>query len=112
MESGPFSSSSSVASEPTSFTETLRQNLMTQTLPNLPAVAILRGEQHQWRVLTHLVGKGGEGKVFPAFRSDVKLEAAVKVVAVSRGSESQSFTKEVNLLKRLSHENVVRLYDV
>ena len=63
-------------------------------VPELPAVAILRGESSEWRVLTHMVGKGGAGKVFPAYSRSLDLEAAVKVMHLS-GHDSESFSNEV-----------------
>eukprot|EP00906_Rhabdomonas_costata_P037170 RCo052257 len=62
-------------------------------VPEMPAVAILRGERSEWRVLGHVVGKGGAGKVFPAFSTRLKKEAAVKVMHLS-GAGGECFTKE------------------
>eukprot|EP00906_Rhabdomonas_costata_P000675 RCo000871 len=115
MEAETSVTASSAASDETSFStadsDSFRLSL--ESVPDLPVVAILRGAQSEWRVLAHSVGKGAAGKVFPAFSSKFKLDGAVKVVALcDDGSKPTGFTKEVDMLRRLAHNNIVRLHDV
>jgi len=56
------------------------------------------------------IGDGGFARVFRAVRKKDRKTVAVKVPLLDE-STSKSFLKEVSAWSRLSHENIVRLYD-
>lgn len=60
------------------------------------------------------LGKGASGRVVKAIRKRDQLEVAVKVIQQESLSSlsQQHLVNEVSALKRLSHENIIRLYDV
>ncbi len=70
-------------------------------------------------VLTHRLGRGGMGVVFGAFDPQLDRRIAVKLVApAGEGKEEGALAAQTALLREarasasLSHDNVVRIYDV
>lgn len=65
--------------------------------------------------LTKKIGSGGTSKVYLAHSNDnPKLLYAVKIIKPSNNkdnSESKVFNNEINVLKKIKHENVVGLID-
>ncbi|KAL0241327.1 hypothetical protein GEMRC1_006562 [Eukaryota sp. GEM-RC1] len=62
--------------------------------------------------LVRLLGAGAHGSVYYGYHNDTKQECAVKVMNNRKQVSSTEFRQEVALLKRLSHPNIRRLYDV
>ncbi len=62
-----------------------------------------------------LLGRGGMGEVFLAERADGQFEQRVALKLVKRGMDSQEilsrFRRERQILARLSHPNIARLFD-
>jgi tetratricopeptide (TPR) repeat protein len=65
-----------------------------------------------WR-LTRLVGRGGMGDVYEAVRVDGEFEqrVAIKLLQRETAGESQRFQRERQILARLEHIGIARLYD-
>ena len=63
-----------------------------------------------------LIGQGTFGKVKECTHKKTSQKAAVKIISKSSIASSQSFkervNREVEILKRLRHENVVQLYEI
>ncbi|CAG9322016.1 CDC15_2 [Blepharisma stoltei] len=60
------------------------------------------------------IGKGAFGKVYKALNKETAQIVAIKQISVVNVSEDQisSIHKEINLMKRLSHQNIVKYIDV
>ncbi|KAL0241366.1 hypothetical protein GEMRC1_006601 [Eukaryota sp. GEM-RC1] len=71
------------------------------SIPSLPNYTLVR-----------LVGSGAHGSVYYGYHNKTKQECAVKVTNNRKRVSSAEFRQEVALLKRLSHPNIRRLYDV
>jgi hypothetical protein len=65
-----------------------------------------------WRV-TRLVGSGGMGDVYEAIRADGDFEqrVAIKVLQSESGAQLERFQSERQILARLVHPGIARLYD-
>jgi tetratricopeptide (TPR) repeat protein len=65
-----------------------------------------------WR-LTRLIGRGGMGDVYEALRADGEFEqrVAVKLMQRETAGESKRFQTERQILARLEHIGIARLYD-
>ena len=74
------------------------------------------GEVVQGWVLDYNIGSGSFATVWKAHRLDQEQEqvVAIKVIATDKLSAKlkQSLESEVSILKRISHNNVVKLYEV
>jgi len=79
--------------------------------PRLSAGEVLGGGRYQ---LLEEVGRGGEGVVFRA--RDLKADAvvALKLLQQDEGSEQrlQRFRRELQMARKVTHPNVVRIYDL
>ncbi|MDZ4658497.1 MAG: serine/threonine-protein kinase [Bythopirellula sp.] len=65
-------------------------------------------------VLGRCLGRGGFGAVFEAHHQDTKQRAAVKILHGTKELEPEvqrRFVREVALLKKLDHKNIVRVYE-
>ena len=61
------------------------------------------------------IGKGGMGRVYRAFDSELKREVAIKTLhphAASNSSRLKRFINEITSVANLSHPNIVTLHDV
>lgn len=61
-----------------------------------------------------IVGSGGAGVVYRARDQEIDVDVAVKVVnakLVQTSDEQRLFTRQTKIARKLSHQNVVRLYD-
>jgi serine/threonine protein kinase/tetratricopeptide (TPR) repeat protein len=65
-----------------------------------------------WR-LTRLIGRGGMGDVYEAVRADGEFDqrVAIKLLQRETAGESQRFQRERQILARLEHMGIARLYD-
>jgi tetratricopeptide (TPR) repeat protein/TolB-like protein len=65
-----------------------------------------------WR-LTRLIGRGGMGDVYEGVRADGEFEqrVAVKLLQRETAGESKRFQTERQILARLEHAGIARLYD-
>src|ERR1700742_246739 len=65
-------------------------------------------------VVLGLVGRGGMGEVYTAYDPELDRRVAVKLMHTARDMESARgrLTREARALGRLSHPNVVQVYDV
>lgn len=62
--------------------------------------------------LTKKIGSGGTSKVYLANKIDNPKELfAVKIIKPNNSNESKVFMNEINVLKKINHNNVVRLVD-
>ena len=64
-------------------------------------------------LLTEMVGEGGTGVVFRAVHPTLRIPVAVKVLKASspRNDQFHRLQCEARLLARLSHPNIVRIFD-
>jgi hypothetical protein len=65
--------------------------------------------------VTKLIGQGGFGQVFLAHAADLDRDVAVKVPLFSNAAlylDVESYLNEARILARLSHPNIVPVYDV
>lgn len=65
-----------------------------------------------WR-LTRLIGRGGMGDVYEGLRADGEFEqrVAIKLLQRETAGESKRFQTERQILARLDHTGIARLYD-
>lgn len=81
------------------------------SVPNDPVIGKILGEKY--RILCP-VGKGSMGMVYKAIQESTGREMAVKLLHHFLGSNSDSvkrFHREAKAVSRLSHPNIIRLYD-
>ncbi|MCB1037114.1 MAG: protein kinase, partial [Acidobacteria bacterium] len=61
------------------------------------------------------LGKGGMGRVYRAFDRELQEKVAIKTLLemVQAGSEEEArFIREVQICRRITHPNIVRIYDL
>ena len=61
-----------------------------------------------------ITGSGGAGVVYRAHDQEIDVDVAIKVVnakLLQTGEERRLFAKESKLARKLSHQNIVRIYD-
>lgn len=61
-----------------------------------------------------IIGSGGAGVVYRARDQEIDVDVAVKVVnakLVQTSDEQRLFSRQTKIAKKLSHQNVVRIYD-
>src|SRR5690349_16832515 len=76
-----------------------------------PGVADLARLFPQLEILT-LLGKGGMGAVYKARQPDLDRFVALKILPSETGAGSaERFSREARALARLSHPNIVGVYD-
>jgi serine/threonine protein kinase/tetratricopeptide (TPR) repeat protein len=89
-----------------------------QPLPDSVSAALGRGAIMGRYVVLGLVGRGGMGEVYGAYDPDLNRKVAVKLLHIKPGngvtlSEGRQRTlREAQAIARLSHPNVVVVYDV
>jgi CheY-like chemotaxis protein/tRNA A-37 threonylcarbamoyl transferase component Bud32 len=69
---------------------------------------------NRYEILDRL-GKGGQGAVFKAYDKVLTEEVALKILILNPELAEElmeSFLKEVRLSRKISHQNVVRVYDI
>ncbi len=100
--------------------------LGTATLTEPPASEALRGEEWQNTalpardrfvgryLLLELVGRGGMGEVYVAYDPELDRKVALKLVRSDQGGATAQarLVAEAQAAARLTHPNVVRIYDV
>lgn len=60
-----------------------------------------------------LLGEGGMGKVYKAFDSELQREVAIKfLLSEIHGTQLERFRREAKLVAKLSHENIVKVYEI
>ncbi|MEM7159556.1 MAG: serine/threonine-protein kinase [Myxococcota bacterium] len=86
----------------------------TATVPHLPPCGsqLCAGDQvGRYRVLFEL-GRGAMGAVFRAFDPLLGRDVALKALHVEDARSRQRFVREAQAMARLSHPNVVQVFDV
>lgn len=81
--------------------------------PSVPTPAELRRHFPQLEII-ELLGQGGMGAVYKARQTTLDRLVAVKVLPPRVGADpsfAERFTREARLLARLSHANIVNIYD-
>ncbi|MEP6549129.1 MAG: protein kinase [Gammaproteobacteria bacterium] len=65
-----------------------------------------------WRI-TRLIGRGGMGEVYEALRAqgDFEQRVAIKLLQREAGAQLERFQAERQILARLEHSGIARLYD-
>lgn len=74
----------------------------------------LRGQIFGGCVLDVLIGRGGMGEVYKALQKSLEREVAVKILPVDMAEDPsyvERFMQEARSIARLSHSNVVQVYD-
>lgn len=71
----------------------------------------------KWKYsLEDKIGRGSTAEVYKAFHQETNQIAAIKIVDIKKVKVSAKFFKylnnEIEILKQLNHDNVVKLYDV
>ena len=63
--------------------------------------------------ITRLIGRGGMGEVYEATRADGEFEqrVAIKLLQREAGAQLERFQAERQILARLEHSGIARLYD-
>ena len=62
-----------------------------------------------------LIGRGGMGAVYKAFDRELQRDVALKTIRADLASQRQileRFKREVTVCSRITHRNVVRVYDL
>ena len=82
--------------------------------PSKPVIAVPEPDfGPRYRVLG-VLGKGGMGKVFKAYDTELKQEVAVKVVRADKEGDAAlaRFRREIALARKVTSPNVLRVYDL
>ena len=79
-----------------------------------PLAELVAGERIGRYVVRALLGKGAIGAVYRAWDPDLDRQVAIKVLQKRRGSviDHRALLREAQALARLSHPNVIAIYDV
>src|SRR5215475_6514649 len=89
-----------------------------QTLPDTVPAALARGAGIGRYIVLAMVGRGGMGEVYAAYDPELDRKVAVKLLRVKPGNGvsltegRQRTLREAQAIARLSHPNVVVVYDV
>ncbi len=89
-----------------------------QPLPDSVPAALARGSSIGRYIVLAMVGRGGMGEVYAAYDPEMDRKVAVKLLRVKPGngvslSEGRQRTlREAQAIARLSHPNVVIVFDV
>jgi calcium-dependent protein kinase len=59
-----------------------------------------------------VIGKGSFGLVLKGIHRQTKQERAIKVIKKSKLMDSEKFKSEINIMKKLDHPNIIKLYEV
>lgn len=74
-----------------------------------------KGDRVQGWILDQRIGSGSFATVWKAFKADEEAQvAAIKIIVTDKLSTKlrQSLGSEISILKRISHQNVVHLFEV
>lgn len=87
----------------------------TQTL-QMPIQELFTGTTfaHRYQVIEEL-GKGGMGKVYKVFDTEIHEKVALKLIAPQIADDQRTierFRNELKLARKISHKNVCRMYDI
>ena len=96
---------------------TLNAELLTVIEDNFDELSLsFLGKKIGHYTIDYLLGKGGNGLVFSAIRSDGKIahKVAIKLLTSQANSHQlkQRFIQEQKILAQLKHPNIVKLFDV
>ncbi len=86
-----------------------------QVLDDLKASAIVPGAVIADRYeIVREIGLGGMGRIYQALDRDLDEQVALKVLRISDGDQSpmERFLREVKMARKISHPNVVKVYDL
>src|SRR3954466_16231208 len=89
-----------------------------QPLPDSVPAALVRGSSIGRFIVLAMVGRGGMGEVYAAYDPELDRKVAVKLLRVKPGNGvslnegRQRTLREAQAIARLSHANVVDVYDV
>src|SRR3954466_9495293 len=89
-----------------------------QPLPDSVPAALVRGSSIGRFIVLAMVGRGGMGEVYAAYDPEMDRKVAVKLLrvkpgnGVSRHEGRQRTLREAQAIARLSHPNVVVVFDV
>ena len=61
--------------------------------------------------ITETIGVGGMGTVYSAIDTDLERQVAVKAVLAEDKQTEERFLKEIKVLARLHHENIIPILD-
>lgn len=64
--------------------------------------------------VSDIIGSGGAGVVYKAHDQEIDVDVAVKVInakLVQTADEQRLFSRQTKIARKLSHQNVVRIYD-
>ncbi|MEM7048356.1 MAG: tetratricopeptide repeat protein [Acidobacteriota bacterium] len=95
-------------------TETVPPPDSERTTPHSDGREVIRAAMvDRYAVLSHL-GSGGMGSVYAAYDPDLDRKVALKLVRRDRGShrDQERLLSEARALARMTHPNVVQVYDV
>src|ERR1700759_1253721 len=89
----------------------------TRQAPAAEAVILERGPAIDRFVVLGLLGRGGMGEVYAAYDPELDRKIAVKLLRARGGGEAAAdgktrLLREAQAIARLSHPNVVVVYDV
>jgi serine/threonine-protein kinase len=75
---------------------------------------LARGASVGRYLVLSLIGQGGMGAVYAAYDPEVDRQVALKMLSTARGAGKarERFMREARALGKLSHPNVVQIYDV
>ena len=59
-----------------------------------------------------MIGKGGFGMVVKGVHKITRQERAIKIVKKSRLADPEKFFNEFEIMKKLDHPNVIKLYEM
>jgi len=102
--------------------QNVSSRFLDETALGAASVALLAGEENPWigrRVgaykIVELIGAGGMGEVYRAFRADDEYRKEVALKVVRSGGDStfilSRFKTERQILATLDHPNIARLFD-
>jgi tetratricopeptide (TPR) repeat protein len=89
-----------------------------ETTPHEPRVPLTRGTAVDRYVVLGTLGMGGMGVVYTAYDPELDRKVALKLIRPNRSDEARATDAETRLLReaqamaRLSHPNVLAVYDV
>jgi eukaryotic-like serine/threonine-protein kinase len=90
-------------------------DLKTQTL-QLPVKELTTGSTFAGRYqIIEELGKGGMGKVYKVFDTDIREKVALKLLKPEIASDKETierFSNELKYARKISHRNVCRMYDL
>src|SRR5438067_13287247 len=77
-----------------------------------PPITFERGAQLGRHIMLERLGAGGMGEVYAAYDPELDRKIAVKILRTHTAQDESRLRREAQALARLSHPNVVAVYDV